>query len=79
MQQDEANLQAAEAAYESAKVNVPITGISTGSTLRSTSSDVDGARGAGGREPATAGQGAQAQIAQADANYTKAKLDLGAL
>jgi membrane fusion protein (multidrug efflux system) len=75
VEQDEANLQAAEAAYESAKVNVPITGISTGSNLRSTSSDVEGAQAqvAASRQQL---QGAQAQVAQADANYTKAKLDL---
>jgi membrane fusion protein (multidrug efflux system) len=75
VQQDEANLQAAEAAYESAKVNVPITGISTGSNLRSTFSDVEGseAQVAASRQQLT---GAIAQIAQADANYTKAKLDL---
>ncbi len=73
--QDEANLQAAEAAFESAKVNVPITGISTGSNLRSTSSDVEGseAQVAASRQQLA---GAIAQIAQADANYTKAKLDL---
>jgi membrane fusion protein, multidrug efflux system len=75
VQQDEANLQAAEAAYESAKVTVPITGISTGSTLRSTSSDVEGSQA---QVVASRQQldGAVAQIAQADANYTKAKLDL---
>ncbi len=75
VQQDEANLQSAEAAYEAAKVNVPITGINTGSTLRSTSSDVEGAQAqvAASKQQL---QGAQAQIAQADANYTKAKLDL---
>ena len=73
--QDEANLQAAQAGYEAAKVNVPITGINTGSTLRSTSSDVEGAQAqvAASRQQL---QGAQAQVAQADANYTKAKLDL---
>jgi len=75
VQQDEANLQAAEAAYESAKVNVPITGISTGSTLRSTSSDVEGAQAQVGASRQQL-QGAQAQVAQADANYIKAKLDL---
>jgi membrane fusion protein (multidrug efflux system) len=75
VQQDEANLQSAEAAYQAAKVNVPITGINTGSTLRSTSSDVEGAQAqvAASKQQL---QGAQAQIAQADANYTKAKLDL---
>ncbi|AXC14364.1 Membrane fusion component of tripartite multidrug resistance system [Acidisarcina polymorpha] len=75
VQQDEANLQAAEAAYEAAKVNVPITGINTGSTLRSASSDVEGAQAqvTASRQQL---QGAQAQIAQAEANYTKAKLDL---
>jgi len=75
VQQDEANLQSAEAAYEAAKVNVPITGINTGSTLRSTSSDVQGseAQVAMSRQQM---QGAQAQVAQAEANYTKAKLDL---
>jgi membrane fusion protein (multidrug efflux system) len=75
VQQDEANLQAAEAAFEAAKVNVPITGINTGSALRSTSSDVEGAQAqvAASKQQL---QGAIAQIAQADANYTKAKLDL---
>jgi membrane fusion protein, multidrug efflux system len=75
VQQDEANLQAAGAAYEAARVNVPITGINTGSTLRSTSSDVEGAQAqvAASKQQL---QGAQAQIAQAEANYTKAKLDL---
>ena len=75
VQQDEANLQAAEAAYEAAKVNVPITGINTGSTLRSTSSDVEGAQAqvAASRQQL---EGRVAQIAQAEANYTKAKLDL---
>ncbi len=75
VEQDEANLQAAEAAYESAKVNVPIIGINTGSALRSTSSDVEGAQAqvVASRQQL---QGAQAQVAQAEANYTKAKLDL---
>jgi membrane fusion protein (multidrug efflux system) len=75
VEQDEANLQAAEAAYEAAKVNVPITGINTGSTLRSTSSDVQGAEAqvVASRQQV---QGAEAQVAQAEANYTKAKLDL---
>jgi membrane fusion protein (multidrug efflux system) len=60
---------------DAAKVNVPITGISTGSNLRSTFSDVEGAEAgvAASRQQLT---GAVAQIAQADANYTKAKLDL---
>ncbi len=75
VQQDEANLQAAEAAFEAAKVGVPITGINTGSTLRSTSSDVEGAQAqvAASKQQL---EGAQAQIAQAEANYIKAKLDL---
>lgn len=54
---------------------MPITGINTGSTLRSTSSDVEGAEAqvvASRRQL----EGAVAQIAQAEANYTKAKLDL---
>ncbi len=75
VQQDEANLQAAEAAYEAAKVNVPITGISTGSSLRSTSSDVEGAQAQVNASKQQL-QGAEAQVAQADANYIKAKLDL---
>ncbi len=75
VEQDEANLQAAEAAYEAAKVNVPITGINTGSALRSTSSDVEGAQAQVVASKQQL-QGAQAQIAQAEANYTKAKLDL---
>jgi membrane fusion protein (multidrug efflux system) len=75
VEQDEANLQASEAAYEAAKVNVPIIGINTGSTLRSTSSDVEGAQAqvTASRQQL---QGSQAQVAQAEANYVKAKLDL---
>ena len=75
VQKDEANLASAEAAYEAARVNVPVTHINTGSTLYSANADVSSA------EPGVAQaekqlQAAKAAVAQAKANFTKAHLDL---
>jgi membrane fusion protein, multidrug efflux system len=75
VQQDEANLQSAEAAYEAAKVTVPVTGINTGSTLRSAGADVSSA-GSSVAQAQKQLEAAQAAVAQADANNTKAQLDL---
>ncbi|HVW76644.1 MAG TPA: HlyD family secretion protein [Alloacidobacterium sp.] len=73
--QDEANLESAEATYEAAKVNVPITHISTGSTLTSAGADVSSAS-ASVVQAQHQLQAAQAAVVQADANNTKAQLDL---
>lgn len=75
VQQDEANLESAEASYEAAKVNVPVTHISTGSTLSSAGSDVSSAD-AQVTQSQHQLQAAQAAVLQADANNTKAQLDL---
>ena len=73
--QDEANLQSAEAAYEAAKVNVPVIGVNTGSTLRSAGADVSSA-GSSVAQAQKQLEAAEAGVAQADANNTKAQLDL---
>jgi membrane fusion protein (multidrug efflux system) len=75
VQQDEANLQSAEAAYEAAKVNVPVIGINTGSNLRSAGADVSGA-GATIAQTQKQLEAAEAAVAQAEANSTKSQLDL---
>lgn len=75
VQQDEANLASAEAAYEAARVNVPMTHISTGSTLFSAGADVSSARATVSQAEKQL-QAAQAAVAQAKANATKSQLDL---
>jgi membrane fusion protein (multidrug efflux system) len=75
VQQDEANLQSSEAAYEAAKVNVPVIGINTGSNLRSAGADVSGA-GATIAQTQKQLEAAEAAVAQAEANSTKSQLDL---
>jgi membrane fusion protein, multidrug efflux system len=73
--QDQANLEAAEAAYEGAKVNVPVTHISTGSTITSASADLSSS-GSQVVQSEHQLQAAQAAVIAADANNTKAQLDL---
>ena len=75
VQQDEANLAAAQSNYESNQVNVPVTTTSSttnvsavGATLSQSNDSVVQAQ----REL----EADQAAIAQADANYIKAKLDV---
>jgi len=75
VQQDEANLEAAEASFEAAKVNVPVTHISTGSTLSSAGADVSSAN-AQVIQAQRQLEASQAGVLQADANNTKAQLDL---
>ncbi len=60
VQQDEANLLSAQAAYEAARVNVPVIDINTGSTLSSAGADVHGstAQIAQAEQPARCRQGA---------------------
>lgn len=75
VEQDQANLESAEASYEAANVNVPVTHISTGSQLTSAGVDVSSAN-AQVVQAQHQLQAAQAAVLQADANNTKAQLDL---
>ena len=73
--QDEANLEAAEAAYEAAKVNVPVTNTQSFSSLSSAGANVLGSNAQVRRAMQLLEQ-AQAEVAQAEANNTKSQLDL---
>jgi membrane fusion protein (multidrug efflux system) len=73
--QDEANLEAAEANYESARVNVPVTDIQSYSALSSANSNVRVSDAQIKRAMGLLDQ-AQAEVAQAEANNVKAQLDL---
>jgi membrane fusion protein (multidrug efflux system) len=73
--QDEANLEAAEAAYEGAKVNVPVTNVQSYSSLSSAGANVLGSSAQVKRAMQLLDQ-AQAEVAQAEANNTKSQLDL---
>jgi len=75
VQQDEANLQSAEAAYEAAKVNVPVINVNTGTNLRTAGVDVTTANAQVAQAEKQL-EASQAAVAQADANNTKAQLDL---
>ncbi len=75
VQQDEANLASAEAAYEAARVNVPVTHINTGSALYSAGADVSSAQ-AGVAQAEKQLQAAQAAVVQAKANSLKSQQDL---
>lgn len=75
LDQAEAALTSAQANYEAMLVNVPITDVNTSSQLRSAGSDVKGAL-----DSITQAEkqldAAQAQVLVAEANNTKAQLDL---
>ena len=75
VQQDEANLEAAEANLESARVNVPVTSTNSGTGISSAAATVlqsnDEVVQAQHQLEAN-----RAAIAQADANFIKAKLDV---
>ncbi|HEX6497056.1 MAG TPA: HlyD family secretion protein [Acidobacteriaceae bacterium] len=73
--QDEANLEAAEANYESARVSIPVTNVQSYSSLSSASANVLGSDAQVKRAVRMLEQ-AQAEVAQAEANNTKAQLDL---
>jgi membrane fusion protein (multidrug efflux system) len=75
VKQDEADLASAEATYEAATVNVPITHVNTSSTLSSADANVLGAKDSVSQAERQL-QAARAQVLSAQANYTKAKLDL---
>jgi membrane fusion protein (multidrug efflux system) len=75
VQQDEANLEAAEANLESARVGVPVQNITSGTGISSAAAAV-----LQSNDEVVQAQhqleASRAQIAQADANYIKAKLDV---
>jgi membrane fusion protein (multidrug efflux system) len=73
--QDEANLEAAEANYESAKVGIPVTNLQSYSSLSSAGANVLGSDAQVKRAVRMLEQ-AQAEVAQAEANNTKSQLDL---
>jgi len=75
VQQDEANLQSAIAAFEAAKVNVPVTNISTGSTLSSAGADVHGSTAQIAQAERQL-DAARARVVEAQANSTKSQADL---
>ncbi|HEX4020033.1 MAG TPA: HlyD family secretion protein [Acidobacteriaceae bacterium] len=75
LDQAEASLTSAQANYEAALVNVPITDINTGSQLRSARADVQGSLSAISQSEKQL-DAAQAQVMAAQANNTKAQLDL---
>jgi membrane fusion protein, multidrug efflux system len=75
VQQDEANLASAEAAYEAARVDVPVTHISTGSTLSSAGADLSSSNAAVAQSERQL-EAAQAAVAQAKANSIKTQADL---
>jgi membrane fusion protein, multidrug efflux system len=76
VEQDEANLSSAEAAYEAAKVNVPVINVSTGSDLESAATGVQSSD-ATVLQASRQLEAAQAAVAQATANAVKAQADLG--
>jgi len=75
LQQAEANLEAATASYEAARVDVPVIHTNTGTTLNNASVDVSSAN-----ESVTESENElkadEAKVVAAQANYTKAKLDV---
>jgi membrane fusion protein (multidrug efflux system) len=73
--QDEANLEASEANYESAKVNIPVTNLQSYSSLSSANANVLASDAQVKRAVRMLDQ-AQAEVAQAEANNTKSQLDL---
>jgi membrane fusion protein, multidrug efflux system len=73
--QDEANLEASEANYESAKVNIPVTNLQSYSSLSSADANVLASDAQVKRALRMLDQ-AQAEVAQAEANNTKSQLDL---
>jgi len=75
VEQDEANLASAEAAYEAARVNVPVIHVNTGSTLTSAGADVSSARASVAQAEKQL-QAAQAAVAAAKANAIKTQSDL---
>lgn len=73
--QAQANLATAEADYEQAKVNVPITNVNVATSVSTTSSDVKGSAASVGQADKEV-EAAQARVEEAKANSTKAQLDV---
>jgi membrane fusion protein, multidrug efflux system len=71
----EAALASAQANAAAANVNVPIVTINTGSNLRSADADVSGTHAAA-QQAEKQFEAAQARVAEAHANFTKAQADL---
>ena len=75
LEQAEANLASAQAAYTQATVNVPITSTSTRTSISTSTSDVASASASVAQAQKQA-QAAEARVAQAQANALKAQLDV---
>jgi membrane fusion protein, multidrug efflux system len=75
LEQAQANLASAEAAAIQANVNVPITSITSSTSISTTSSDVQGAQAAVAQAQKQVGA-AEARVAQAKANAVKSDLDV---
>ena len=76
LEQAQANLASAQAAAIQANVNVPITSITSSTSISTTSSDVQGSHG-GGCSGAEAGAGGSRRVShQAKANAVKSDLDV---
>jgi membrane fusion protein (multidrug efflux system) len=73
--QAEANLAAAEAQYLQATATVPITSVTSATSISTSSSDVAGAQAAVAQAQQQL-KGAQARVAQSQANALKAQLDV---
>lgn len=75
VQQDEANLASAQANLEAAAANMPVVNTNTSSTLHSANANVMGANSSVSQAEGQL-QAAKEQVLVAQANYTKARLDL---
>ena len=75
LEQAQANLASAQATAIQATVNVPITGVTTRTSVSTTSSDVQSAL-AGVDQARKQAQAAEARVAQAKANAVKSHLDV---
>ena len=75
LQQAEATLASAQASYSQATVNVPVTSITSRTSISNTSSDVLSATSAVAQAEKQA-QAAEARVSQAKANAIKAQLDV---
>ena len=75
LDQAQANLASAQAAYRQATVNVPITSVNTRTTVNTSGSDVNTAA-ANVAQSQKQAQAAEARVAEAKANAVKAQLDV---
>ena len=75
LDQAEANLASAQAAFKQATVNVPVTSVNTRTTINTSGSDVSSAAATVAQTQKQA-QAAEARVAQAKANAIKAQLDV---